>query len=80
MVTLLTARTIKNAQNDIRCESLGQSSENGKWVGVINLYRDGLLHTPPLLTSKPVFDSESLALEAMELIVTQIRQSKLGQS
>ncbi|MFC1608779.1 hypothetical protein ACFL2R_02560 [Patescibacteria group bacterium] len=75
-MTLCTALIIRSIDNDIRCESLGQEKETGKWIGGVSLYRGGEFHSI-LLSSKPIFDSENDAIKGMQEVVQQVRESKL---
>lgn len=70
-VSVLTALTVQNPENDIRCQAGGPV--NGKWAGWITLYKDEMYHRP-LLSTEPVYDSEADAKRAMEKTVEEIRK------
>jgi len=75
-MTRWTALAIYEGGDDIKCEVGGPCTEEGKFTGWIQLYRDGILHTP-LLSSNPVFDDAESAKRAMEKIVADVRALSL---
>lgn len=74
-MTRLTALTIQNPDNDIRCVAV-QHSKN-EWVGAIQLFKDGSFHRT-LLSSKPEYRSEQEALGGMEGSLVRIRSIDLS--
>ncbi len=75
-ISLYTAFTIQNPDNDIRCESYDQCEATGKCAGAINLYHNDHFHTT-LLSSQQIHDSEKMAIIAMKNVVKQIREANL---
>lgn len=76
-MTLVTALTIQNKDNDIRCEVYGQHKETKEWAGAINLYHGGFFHTT-LLSSEPIYKSSEEAVSRMEDSVKKIRAMDLS--
>ena len=76
-MTLITALTIKNNIEGIRCEPYGQDKETGKWAGAINLYHSEVFHTT-LVSSNPEFESSKAAVAFMEDVVRQVRALDLA--
>ncbi len=70
-MTRRTSFIIQTNGDNIKCESLGQG-ENKKWIGGINLYKDGFFHIT-LASSDPIFGSEAKAIESMKEIVMKLR-------
>lgn len=75
-ISLYTALTIQNSDNDIRCEPYSQCKTTGHWAGAINLYHDGCFHTT-LLSSEQVHQSEELAIATMKNLLEQISTTDL---
>ena len=71
-INRITAIEIQTNGDNIKCSAGGPAKENGKYVGWIELWRDGDLHKP-MISTQPVFDTESEAIKAMENIVVEIR-------
>lgn len=72
MISALTAIIIQTQGENIRCDAW-QDNLNKQWVGVVDLYRDGNLHTT-LLESGPLYGSREAAIQAMEEHVRKIRE------
>ena len=72
-VSLGTLLTIKNEENDIRCETYGQDKKTHLWAASINIYKEGYLHTC-LVTSEPEFATPEDAIAAMEATVKRFRK------
>lgn len=62
---------IHDPKNDIRCEAEGPTP-NGKYFGVIELWRNSNLHVL-LASTQPIYASEDEAKAAMRKIVVSIR-------
>jgi hypothetical protein len=75
-MNLLTALEIQGNGDNIRCEAGGPSTDNGKYVGWISLYRDGELHKH-LLSSESIFESSKDAVQYMKNVVKEVREMKL---
>ena len=76
-ISLMTAMIIQdNEDGCVRCEALGPDLGTGKWAGVIGLYRGNEFHAA-LLSSPANFESPEAAIEAMEVVVAEIRAMDL---
>jgi len=80
-ISVMTALVIQSRGDDIHCEAEGPccavgDEAHGKWVGWINLYRDGEFDHP-LLDSGPRFNTADEAIDAMKKLVAEIRQMKI---
>lgn len=76
-VSLRNALIIQGQGDNIVCEPYGQSREDSKWAGAINLYKEGHFHTT-LISSQPVFDTAEKAVEFMEGVVAEVRTLNLS--
>jgi len=72
MVTMITALTIQQHGDDEIRTCAGQDKKTKKWAGFINLYHGDDYHTL-LISSDPIFDLESLAIDAMTKLIQEIR-------
>ena len=73
----IIALMIQGNGDDIRCESLGQDPESGKWAGGINLYHGDSFHAM-LVSSLLVFSSSEAAVADMGRIVREVRALDLA--
>jgi hypothetical protein len=76
-MNLITALEIQTNGDDVVCSVGGPAKDNGKYVGWIELWRDGVLHKP-MLSTEPVFNTAKEAKEYMEDIVKQVRTLELS--
>lgn len=72
-MTRITALEICTNGDNIKCSGAGPSTENGKYVGWIEMWRDGDLHKT-MLSSDAVYNSENEAEKAMQEIVDKIQK------
>lgn len=72
-VSLITALEIQTNGDDIKCFSF---SEDGKFVGSIGLWRDDRMHKL-LLDTPAVYETQEIAIKAMENTVKEIRAMDL---
>ena len=75
-MTLITALEIQTNGDDIRCAAGGPSTENGKYVGWISLWRGGNLHKE-MLSTDAIFDTADEAKTYMESVVAKVRDTDL---
>ena len=73
-ITRYTAYVIQG-NDDIRCGA--EMGADGMWIGTISHFKDGHPHAL-LLSSNPVFKSESEAISTMESVVKEIRAIDLS--
>jgi hypothetical protein len=70
-MTILTAIEIHTNGENIRCSG-GGPDKQGKYMGWIELWRDGRLHKP-LLSTQPIYNTKEAAETAMREIVAATR-------
>jgi hypothetical protein len=71
-MTRLTAMLIKNNGRDVKVDS-AQDTDTGRWIGMINLWKDGRPHICPLIDTIPFYDSREEAEAGMQKIIDEIR-------
>lgn len=74
-MNLLTALIIQSRGDDIVCDA-GGPTENGKYSGWIQLYRNGE-YDHDLVSTEPVYDSKQDAIFAMQELVKTVRAMDL---
>lgn len=73
-ISRYTAYVIQSS--DSRAESL--QCGDGKYQGVINIYKDGFFHTTILSTQESFYDSAAEAVKAMQEIIDLINATDLA--
>ena len=74
-MTFLTAAIIQTRGEDVVCNAAGPD-ENGKHCGLIELHDNGE-YDHLLISTEPVYESNDVALKAMNDIVGEVREMKL---
>ena len=78
-MTRITAFEIQSNGNNIKCSAHGPSNRNGKYAGLISLWRNRKLHKE-MLSTESVFDTAKEAMKYMEGTVKAVRAMDLGYS
>lgn len=75
-MNFLTALIIQSRGDDIVCDAGGPTKKEGKYVGWIQLYRNGE-YDHDLVSTEPVYDSKQDAIFAMQELVKTVRAMDL---